>query len=1014
MRHVYLCPSLLVVCVLGAGPALADIADLCKPPRQQIELRLHGAMFRGRTPTESPSPVILLLKQTDDGWQSGWGTARAINHNVHHARLSEVRLTDQEVHVKVDVSVFGDARGGAPGSASYTIELARDAAVENAAEYKGTYRGTWRGVEVAGEAEAAILPTMPPPLRSFRPLRADEHPRILFRKSDLADLRERAKTPLGVAALAALDGPVGLALKHQLTGDRDLARQAIPEIEKMIERGLVSDQFGNNVGDRLEKTALTYDMCFDAWPDNFKRKVESYMLWAANGVLRARRDTNSGVNWHVASNWSAPLYTGAGFAGLALVGKQGPPPSEPPPTNMGAEIDPADVYKPGRGVPVFDFRSDEMSSRWIFAGGFKTDTIDGDPLADLGGVVAARPELGNTVNFGGKAFRFAPVSEEKDKGYWQHENYDGGKKLIDITNAVSRDYFSTNFFYCVVKNDQARWVRFEPGLHQSAVLYLNGVRLTQNEVACIKPGLYPMLIKAYIDQINPWGRQMMRPRLVEITADEAEQLVAGRRAQHERDLAHWQRRKEEWKVLGGLDLRYRDLLERSRHMMYLFCREAVGDGGAQSELTHYSAIAEKGPARYMGAHLQMFGYHVSPQPDMEHLLPRKMFVHVYPYEGEPRALEINGSPSVGNELFAALLPVVRDDWQPAMLWGWQRHAEFDGKDWSRLVESQPLLAMLHYPLEMQPQQPDKRLPITWRADDFGFYGLRNRWRDGDDFVFQFFARAHYLGGWNAGNAGTFRLVGLGHDWAVGSTDRNRHRWEESVVQLPDDRHNQNACASVTHVETHPDGSGVVSIDYTDVYSGRRLQPDGRKGMRMYSRYGNIRQNEAFIDLGITGMRSIGVDYSGRSGTPCLVAVVDRVQGGGRKVWTWQLPKGSKDSPGDIQRTTTDGNSFTVRKDDGATLHGAFATGQRPTAEVRMTTMTGGGGSTSGKTLERPIHGVFAESREKDAGFFFVGTIQPGEPPEIRTSGKGLAAVVTVGKQRIRFDGEKIVFEARDR
>ena len=24
-----------------------------------------------------------------------------------------------------------------------------------------------------------------------------------------------------------------------------------------------------------------------------------------------------------------------------------------------------------------------------------------------------------------------------------------------------------------------------------------------------------------------------------------------------------------------------------------------------------------------------------------------------------------------------------------------------------------------------------------------------------------------------------------HNWAVGSTDRNRHRWEESVVQLPD-------------------------------------------------------------------------------------------------------------------------------------------------------------------------------------------------------------------------------------
>jgi hypothetical protein len=293
-------------------------------------------------------------------------------------------------------------------------------------------------------------------------------------------------------------------------------------------------------------------------------------------------------------------------------------------------------------------------------------------------------------------------------------------------------------------------------------------------------------------------------------------------------------------------------------MMYLFCREAVGDGGFQAELAHYSAIAEKGPARYMSTHLQMLGYHVSPQQDMEALLPRKMFVHVY----------------------------------------------------------------------------------------------------------------------------------------------------------PDDPHNHNACATVTYADTRRDGSGVICIDYADVYRGRRLRPDGRKGMRMYSRYGNIRQDEAFVDLGITGMRSIGVDYSGRSGAPCLVAIVDRVHGGGRKIWTWQLPKGSKEAPRDVQRTTFKGNSFTVLKADGASLHGIFVSGQRPVAEVRMTTMTGGGGSTSGKTLERPIHGVFAETQNKNADFFFVGTIQRGEPPEIRVSGQGIDAIVNVGGQQIRFDGEKIVFESK--
>ncbi len=440
---------------------------------------------------------------------------------------------------------------------------------------------------------------MSPPPRDFKPPQAVEHPRILFRKSDLPDLRKKAKTPLGVAAFEAMDGSVGLALKYQLTGNRAFTRQAIPLVEKLMERGLVSDQFGNNVGHRLEETALAYDMCYDAWPDDFRRRVEFYMLWAGNGILRARRDTHQAVNWHVASNWSAPLYTGAGFAGLALFGKQVPPAPEPPQTNTGVEIAPAEDYKPGRGVHVFGFKSDEMSPDWIFAGGFKTDATDGDPLWELGGVTAARPQVGDTIKFGGKSFRFAPVSEEQDEGYWQHEKYDGGKKLIDITNAVGRDYFSTNFFYNVVKNDKARWVRFEPGLHRSAVVYLNGVRLANKEVAYINPGLYPMLVQACIDQINPWGRQMMRPRLAEITTDEAEKLIEERRAQHERTVAHWQDRKNEWEELGGLDLRCRDLFERSRHMMYLFCREAVGNGGFQSELTHYSAIAGKGLAAVM-------------------------------------------------------------------------------------------------------------------------------------------------------------------------------------------------------------------------------------------------------------------------------------------------------------------------------------------------------------------------------------------------------------------------------
>jgi len=67
-------------------------------------------------------------------------------------------------------------------------------------------------------------------------------------------------------------------------------------------------------------------------------------------------------------------------------------------------------------------------------------------------------------------------------------------------------------------------------------------------------------------------------------------------------------------------------------------------------------------------------------------------------------------------------------------------------------------------------------------------------------------------------------------------------------------------------------------------------PTDRKGRRprLYEAYGNLRVDSSFADSGITGMRSAGVDYSGRCGAPCLFVVVDKITGGKRKVWTWQV------------------------------------------------------------------------------------------------------------------------------
>ena len=103
-----------------------------------------------------------------------WGTARALNHNVHYARISDVELTDQVFCLDLNVSVFGDARGNMPGYARYTVELSRDKDDNAVGRYKGKYTGTWRGADVSGEAEATILPETLHPPRDFKPPQADE------------------------------------------------------------------------------------------------------------------------------------------------------------------------------------------------------------------------------------------------------------------------------------------------------------------------------------------------------------------------------------------------------------------------------------------------------------------------------------------------------------------------------------------------------------------------------------------------------------------------------------------------------------------------------------------------------------------------------------------------------------------------------------------------------------------------------------------------------------------------
>lgn len=150
-----------------------------------------------------------------------------------------------------------------------------------------------------------------------------EHPRLLFRKSELPALRERAKSPKGKTILERLrkclngtDGETmptsfnpekgsiekdgsgdfaakaplgtytfshmaGYGLLYQLTGDKKYAELGKQCFEKALEGHRDRDRryafkapFGAlRAGPALGWTALGYDLCYDGWDEEFRKKA---------------------------------------------------------------------------------------------------------------------------------------------------------------------------------------------------------------------------------------------------------------------------------------------------------------------------------------------------------------------------------------------------------------------------------------------------------------------------------------------------------------------------------------------------------------------------------------------------------------------------------------------------------------------------------------------------------------------------------------------------------------------
>jgi hypothetical protein len=129
----------------------------------------------------------------------------------------------------------------------------------------------------------------------YKPLAANEHPRLIFRKPEISALKQRAQTPEGKAILARLESllagkftlwhPAGYGLLYQLTGNKahaETAKALCTDILDMKRRDEKDPRYGftnpggggpMRAGPAIAAMGLAYDLNFDGWDEAFRQKV---------------------------------------------------------------------------------------------------------------------------------------------------------------------------------------------------------------------------------------------------------------------------------------------------------------------------------------------------------------------------------------------------------------------------------------------------------------------------------------------------------------------------------------------------------------------------------------------------------------------------------------------------------------------------------------------------------------------------------------------------------------------
>jgi len=1023
-----------------------------KPFTGELEMILNGAIYHGSNQAPDSPSLILDLEAKDGKWEPVWGYGLSFVHNASSGKVMEGELRGDTLRLKIAMRIGGDI-WIAGGRATYDVQLR----LGPDGTYVGTYTGVFRDSPASGKATATLKPPRPPIPADFVPVQPGEHPRVLFRKKDLPELRKKFNTPFGKqfeAVSRAGSDPIALGVLYQLTGHKDYAMDALPFVrETMLKQDPGFLGLGQVWGPRMCEVAITYDLCYDVWPQDFRKMVDGYLLWMTDRCLRFMSSLSTAANTHPSSNFSGPMRGGGAIASLVLWGERAPEPQAPHDGgNEAVVIPPLPDFTPVKGVPIYIFRSDDRPAKWRQGAPMiqrPTDWVWSDPLpfvaqddvlASVGGYAKARPAPGMTVTVprsptGGTN---APPSirfHRPDEVYVIPEVVEERLTPDEVKDLKIRSYFEdvtrpdkTSLLFCYLRIPAAQLLRFNKDQGGTRA-WMNGVEIFGDDFIRVQDGVYSLLIQHH----NEAPLEGFSAEFVPVAEENLQHAMADRRVKYKKAFEDFQDDLMAWKASGGLDPKREYLFGLGREEMNVVYRVMMGNGGFQTEGESYTLHSADCPLQYAVAYRKMFGRDVTPYPRPTHFPPRYVAQAIFPGDqtarsGKAVVLPVNG-PGWGVPVgwLTVGFPIVPDQLKPGVLWAWNRLTGVDpagiadgsGFTGSTLfgdhIRATPYYTFLHYPLDLQPKHPSECFANTWAADSKGLYVFRNGWKGDDDIVLQVFAKNQVNKGHNQANAGTFTLYGLGKTWIESTPDRDCPRWKQNVVMFPEDENNMldSETGVTTYSRLEKDGSGAVSVNLDFIYSGGRivrtngvpvLRKDGKPQRINLNDQNGIHLPENVEPDGIKGMRAFGVDYSGKCGAPVLLVVVDKITGGGERIWVCNGSGGA----------VPDRNTF-IRTQDDASLATTFVV----PAEAKQA--SGAITYTETKTISTNIYGrtkttvqastntVSVDGIKGKDNFFTIMTLQRGAAPKVVVEGQGLDAKVTVGSRKVSFDGQKVVF-----